>query len=340
MTRLHTVVLDDIAEAAKILQRGGLVAFPTETVFGLGVDATDEAAIAKLFAAKGRPSDNPLIVHVAELEHWPKVARAMPPIAERLFRKFAPGPLTVVLPKHPSIATAVTAGLDTVGLRIPNHAQARQLIAAAGVPIAAPSANRSGLPSGTTWQTVLEDLDGRIDAVLRGSTCEIGIESTVVDCVSDPPRLLRHGAVGFAELQAIAPDLVVYAPPVGRESEVNIAINSPGLRHPHYQPKAVIQLVDNAAQADRCMQSIPRTALELEKHLANCAYCGLDESKLASYLGACRRFATVERYAQELYEFMRLVDRQGIQNLYCQRPKDLGIGTALNDRLTRAAASN
>ena len=167
MTLLNTMVLDDVTEAAAILRRGGLVAFPTETVFGLGADATNPSALERLFAAKGRPSDNPLIVHVADVKQWPIVARIMPVVAERLLAKFAPGPLTVVLPKHSSICDSVTAGLDTVGLRIPNHPQARELLAAARVPIAAPSANRSGMPSGTTWQTVLEDLDGRIDAVLR-----------------------------------------------------------------------------------------------------------------------------------------------------------------------------
>ena len=271
---------------------------------------------------------------MAEVDQWPIVARARPVVAQRLLAKFAPGPLTVVLPKHPLICDSVTAGLDTVGLRIPNHPQARSLLAAAGAPIAAPSANRSGMPSGTTWQTVLEDLDGRIDAVLRGSTCAIGIESTVVDCVSEPPRLLRPGAISLAELQTVAPDLDVYVPIADHDS----TINSPGLRHPHYKPRAFVQLVEDANQADQMMKSQPQSATKLEKHLANCAYCGLDESKLASYLGASERFNSVDEYAHELYEFMRSVDRLGIQFLYCQRPVVSGIGAALNDRLTRAAS--
>lgn len=334
MTLLNTIVLDDISQAAEILRRGGLVAFPTETVFGLGADATNSHALEKLYAAKGRPSDNPLIVHVAGIDHWPMVARSMPEVAERLLAKFSPGPLTVVLPKHASICDTVTAGLDTVGLRIPNHTQARTLIAAAKVPIAAPSANRSGMPSGTTWQTVLEDLDGRIDAVLRGATCAIGIESTVVDCVSEPPRLLRPGAISFDELRSVAPGLRVYEP----ADQCDASINSPGLRHPHYKPTAIVQLVEDAAQADQLMKARPKSAAKLEQHLANCAYCGLDESKLSSYLGASRRFESVDEYAHELYEFMRTVDRLGIQNLYCQRPSLNGIGSALNDRLTRSAS--
>ncbi len=335
MTLLNTIVLDDISQAAAILRRGGLVAFPTETVFGLGADATNQNALEKLFAAKGRPSDNPLIVHIADVDQWPMVAREMPEVAQRMLAKFAPGPITVVLPKHASICDAVTAGLDTVGLRVPSHSQARALISAAGLPIAAPSANRSGMPSGTTWQTVLEDLDGRIDGVLRGSTCAIGIESTVVDCVSQPPRLLRPGAISLAELQTVAPELSVYLP----TDDQDATVNSPGLRHPHYKPSAVVQLVDNANQADNNMKSKRMSAEKLEQHLANCAYCGLDESKLVGYLGTSRHFESVEEYAHELYEFMRSVDRLGIQFLYCQRPVTSGIGAALSDRLTRAASS-
>ena len=334
MTQLNTLLLDDISQAAAILRGGGLVAFPTETVFGLGADATNADALARLFAAKGRPSDNPLIVHVDVVDHWPKVARAMPKVAERLLARFAPGPLTVVLPKHLSICDSVTAGLDTVGLRIPNHPQARSLLAAAGVPIAAPSANRSGLPSGTTWQTVLEDLDGRIDAVLRGSTCSIGIESTVVDCVGALPRLLRPGAIGLAELRTVAPELIGCM----ADDACDSTANSPGLRHPHYQPTAAVHLVESASEADQKMKRQPKSATQLEQHLANCAYCGLEDSKLTAYLGASRRFGSVDEYAREFYEFMRVVDRLGIQNLFCQRPTTLGIGAALNDRLSRAAS--
>jgi L-threonylcarbamoyladenylate synthase len=190
------------------------------------------------------------------------------------------------------------------------------------------------LPSGTTWQTVLEDLDGRIDAVLRGSTCSIGIESTVVDCISDPPRVLRLGAISLTDLQSVAPETVAY---VAGDSCGSPA-NSPGLRHPHYQPTALVRLVESAIEADQQMKSQAIGALKLEHHLANCAYCGLDESKLGGYLGASRQFINVEQYAQEFYEFMRSIDRLGIQFLYCQRPTASGIGAALNDRLTRAAS--
>jgi len=334
MNVLNTRLLDDVQQAAAILKRGGIVAFATETVFGLGADATNEVALQRLFEAKGRPCDNPLIVHIAEVGNWHSVASSMPVVAEQLLNRFAPGPLTVVLPKHPSISLAVTAGLETVGLRIPNHEQARQLLALAGVPIAAPSANRSGLPSGTTWQTVLEDLDGRVDAVLRGNTCDIGIESTVVDCTHDKPRLLRPGAISFADLQAVAPEIIDYSPNITQDPTVN----SPGLRHPHYRPHASVQIVASASEADQLMKFGRKSVSDLERHLANCAYCGLEESKLASYLGSHRHFKDLAEYAQSFYEFMRSVDRLGIEHLYCQRPPKDGLGAALADRLTRAAA--
>ena len=333
MTELVTELIDDVAQAAAILKRGGIVAFATETVFGLGADATNDDALQRLFAAKGRPSDNPLIAHIAHVSNWPCVASSMPRVAEQLLERFSPGPLTVVLPKHPAISRAVTAGLETVGLRIPKHEQARQLLALAGVPVAAPSANRSGLPSGTTWQTVLEDLDGRVDAILRGSTCDIGIESTVVDCTSDKPRLLRPGAISFLELQAVAPELIDYSPSITADATVN----SPGLRHPHYRPRATVHLVASALEADQQMKGGRKTVSELEQHLANCAYCGLEESKLATYLGAHRCFASLSEYAQNFFEFMRFVDRLEVEQLYCQLPSASGLGAALRDRLTRAA---
>lgn len=327
---MNTLVLTDIDQAAALLRSGGVVAFPTETVFGLGADATNAQAIQRLFNAKGRPSDNPLIVHLAARDHWPRVARSLPPIAARLLERFAPGPLTVVLPKQPAIQAAVTAGLDTVAMRIPAHSQARQLIELAGVPVAAPSANRSSRPSGTTWQSVLEDLDGLIDAVLCGDTCEVGIESTVVDCTTQPPRLLRPGAISLSRLQAIAPEIAI----ADRDSP---QVNSPGLRHPHYQPQAELQIVENAQQLERLLvERFPGP--DRERRLALCGYAGLDTTQLSHQLGLARQFASVESYARHFYEFLRGADRLGLQSIFCQAAPTGGLGDALNDRMRRAAA--
>ncbi len=338
MTARQTRVIDDVNEAAAILRSGGLVAFPTETVFGLGVDATNDEAIEKLFWAKGRPSDNPLIVHLADLNQWELVASTLPPVARELLEQFAPGPLTTVVPKQTSISMQVTAGLKTVGLRIPDHELARSLIRAAGIPVAAPSANRSGKPSGTTWQTVLEDLDGRIDAVVRGQTCAIGIESTVVDCVSHPPRMLRPGAISLQQLRSVVPDVEALHP----SEPSDAAMASPGIRHPHYQPHAMITLVENSHEAERLIQQRAGEGDEADRWYATSAYCGLDDGTRPMRFGMIRQFENLADYARGLYEFMRSVDRQGLSNLYCQRPAathaDSQLYAALLDRLERAAS--
>ena len=184
-----TKILNDAKQAGGLIRNGGLVAFPTETVYGLGADATNPQAIDNIFRAKGRPNNNPLIVHLASIDAWHLAARELPSHAVRLLDVFAPGPITIVLPKLERICDAATGGLSTVGIRIPASTMAREVCRAAGCPVAAPSANRSGKPSCTTWQAVLEDLDGAIDAVLQGDTCELGIESTVVDCTGRNPTI-------------------------------------------------------------------------------------------------------------------------------------------------------
>lgn len=310
------------ADAAAILRRGGLVAFPTETVFGLGVDATNPAAVERLFQAKGRPSDNPLIVHVAGVEDWPLAAAALPDSAAKLMAAYSPGPLTVVLPRRAEIAPRVSAGLDTVGLRVPRHPFAQEMLRLAGVPIAAPSANRSGRPSCTTWRSVLEDLDGRIDAVVCRDADGCGIESTVVDCTTEPPTLLRPGAVTLEDLRRIAPG----TRPAGDVSPG--AVRSPGLAHPHYQPRAKVVLVD-----------APPTAEELQGREA--AYCGIGASDQAiapsSPLSFVRHYADENEYAAGFYEFLREADRRGSPIIYVQLASENGIGAALRDRQRRAA---
>lgn len=326
-----TRVIDDISLAAAALNEGLLVAFPTETVYGLGVDATNPAAVARLFAAKGRPSDNPLIVHLADFDQWPKAASEISESAGRLMRAFSPGPITVVTRKNPKIVDAVTAGLSSVGIRIPNHQLAQSLLKECGLPIAAPSANVSGRPSCTTWQSVLEDMNGRIDFVLKGDICRIGIESTVVDCSCSPPRLLRAGAITREQILEHIPDLISW-----QAQDPDDLIPSPGLRHPHYQPRAVVVLVQSLYEL---------TALPSDD-LRHAAYAGvvspmadrlLETFPQLSRLMMHARFATIEIYMREFYEFLREADRKGAQRIFLQLAPDSGLGSALRDRQTRAA---
>ncbi|MFN7621581.1 MAG: L-threonylcarbamoyladenylate synthase, partial [Acidobacteriota bacterium] len=192
---MKTELTKSVESAARYIIEGEVVAFPTETVYGLGANIFNEAAIAKIFAAKGRPSDNPLIAHIATLDQLLSLAREIPPAARLLIDRFFPGPLTVVLPKLPAVPMIATAGLETIGVRMPDHPLAIELLRACGLPLVAPSANLSGRPSPTTWQAVLEDLEGRIACILQGEPTRVGLESTVVDCTAAVPTLLRAGAI-------------------------------------------------------------------------------------------------------------------------------------------------
>ncbi len=334
--QLATRRLNSIPEAAELLRAGRLVAFPTETVYGLGVDAYNTAAVERLFLAKGRPSDNPLIVHVASPQDWPRVARTMTESAAAFLAALSPGPLTVVLPKHPLISPLVTAGLDTVGVRIPACQQARELLQAVQRPIAAPSANRSGKPSCTTWQAVLEDLDGRIDALLQGTVSAVGLESTVVNCCGPVPVLLRAGAISLADLQAVVPETMTMQPTMLGTPQW---LASPGLRHPHYQPAARVQLVD--LWTEIALPDLPHllSQASIQPMIYKAAYAGLTPHPLAKQFELHATFATVEEYAAHFYEFLRRADRLQVEVIYLQRAGEEGIGHALRDRQQRAAGA-
>ncbi|MBX3420135.1 MAG: threonylcarbamoyl-AMP synthase [Pirellulaceae bacterium] len=338
MTITH--VTDDIGLAARALRDGGLVAFATETVYGLGVDATNAQAVRRLFEAKGRPTDNPLIVHLGGLDQWSLAAAELNEVAQRLLTAFAPGPLTVVVRKQPAIVDAVTAGLNTVGLRIPNHSQAIQLLRLAGHPIAAPSANRSGRPSCTTWQSVLEDLDGRVDYILKGPDCAIGIESTVVDCTGPVPRELRSGAITFDQLRGVVANLRACQPQTSDQPPT-----SPGRRHAHYQPSAPVKLLESMSE----LCELPPAALR-DCTLAELIDSASVKSRWPAQAGdqtlgvvgdKCfllhRRFASISEYMQGFYEFLRESDRLGAALIYVHVPPHNDKSAALRDRQKRAA---
>lgn len=305
----------DPAEAAQFLIRGGLVAFPTETVYGLGANIFDDVAIAKIFEAKRRPADNPLIAHVASIDQIAELGRAISPSAQLFIDSFFPGPLTVVLPRSERVPMIATAGLQTIGVRMPRFSLANKFLTACGIPVVAPSANLSGRPSPTTWQSVMEDLDGRIDCILQGDPTEIGLESTVVDCTGDVPMLLRQGAISLAELKSVVPETIEY------QSFKDESPRSPGLKHRHYSPTARVVISDLKFEISNFKSS---------------AFIGI--SRTEHSFEVVKECASVEEYAHSVFEFFRECDRLGIQTIYCEEVPETGIGAALMDRLRRAAA--
>ena len=313
---MKTVITRQPERAAAAVITGGVCAFPTETVYGLGANVFDEDAVRLIFRAKGRPGDNPLIVHVAEKSQIDEVARRIPLSAQRLIEAFFPGPLTVVLPKRPEVPDVVTAGLDTVGVRMPTHPVARKFLTVCGFPVAAPSANRSGRPSPTTWQAVLRDLDGRLTGLLQGPRAPVGLESTVVDCTGRVPVLLRPGAITLEQLRKVVPGTrTATARDVKRG-------RSPGLRHRHYAPEAGLVI------SDQC----PVISKERRKD----AYIGLHPPRGVRWKmkKSCR---DVETYARELFHFFRACDAAGVKTIVCEAVPEQGLGMALMDRIRRAA---
>lgn len=325
-----------IEEAAAVLRNGGLVAFPTETVYGLGANALSEEAVRGIFSVKGRPSDNPLIVHLASAGDLPRVARNLPPAGTKLAERFWPGPLTLILPKRPAVPFVTTAGLDTVAVRVPSHPVAHRLISRAGVPIAAPSANLSGRPSLTSPSHLVRELSGRVDVILLGGDSPIGLESTVVDVAARPPRVLRPGGLTLERIRQVIPS--VRAPPLGASSPEGDGhpARSPGLRHRHYAPRARLTLF---------VGPIPHVWAALERRRRELARAGVSSALLVSsespvrgrgvwVLGSRRRPSAV---ARRLFSALRDADAQGVQEMLVEGLPMRGLGFAVRERLLRAA---
>ena len=311
---MHTILTKSPIEAAEFIKRGGTVAFPTETVYGLGANVFDERAIEKIFAAKQRPNDNPLIAHVGNLEQIKLLVSEINETAEKFIKAFFPAPLTLVLPKAKRVPLSATANLLTIGVRMPRNQLALEFLQACKTPLVAPSANLSGKPSPTVWQAVYEDLNGRIECILQGEPTEIGIESTVVDCTSDFPLVLRAGAITLEDLQTIVPETKIH------NRQENEQPKSPGLKHRHYSPRAKVILVNTRFQ-------IPDSGLK--------AFVGLTEpDENFDLIKIC---VSAEDYAHSLFDFYRQCDRRGIEEIFCQTVDETGIGLALMDRLKRAA---
>lgn len=320
------------ALAADILRRGGLVAIPTETVYGLGADGLNPEAVDKIFAAKGRPGDNPLILHVTGPEQLPRFCHDIPDAAYLLAQRFWPGPLTMVLPANACVPRRTTGGLSTVAIRCPKTAVTREIIRLAGVPIAAPSANLSGKPSTTTARHVLDDHDGRIDAVVDGGPCAVGVESTIVDLTEARPRLLRPGGVTPEELTQVLGDLVI-DPAVTAPLRQDAVVRAPGMKYRHYAPQEPVLIVSGSRE---------KAAAYIRAHFSPGDRVLCFEEELPLYEGcdplSYGREADVASLSAGLFAALRILDSPAVGKVFARCPVGGGVAYAVQNRLQKAAA--
>ena len=323
---------EDIAAAAALIRAGELVAIPTETVYGLGADALNPGAVAKIYEAKGRPSDNPLIIHVPRDLSWlERYCVDVPPLAFALARRFWPGPLTMILKRNPVVPNRTTGGLDTVGIRCPDHPVTRAIIARADVPIAAPSANTSGRPSCTTAEQVLEDVGGKIAAVVDGGPCAVGVESTILDLTCMPPRLLRPGGMPLEELRAVCGEIAI-DPAVLRQMGEGERPRAPGMKYRHYAPRAALTVFTGPAAA---------TAAAIARRAG--AGCGVIcfQEYTDRFPGAVVVSLGPEgdwqEQARRVFSALRQFDSTDVKAIYAQCPPSKGLGLAVANRLKKAA---
>ncbi|HEY9886025.1 MAG TPA: L-threonylcarbamoyladenylate synthase [Vampirovibrionales bacterium] len=315
---LDTILTDDISKAAELLKQGQIVAFPTETVFGLGALYNNKNAIQNIYKVKGRPSDNPLIVHISNFSQVQLLAKEVPRYAELLMQHFWPGPLTLILNKQSTVPAYTTSGLSTIAIRFPNAKIAQRLIELAGSPLVAPSANLSGKPSSTKHHHVIKDFDTLIPCILKGQS-EYGIESTVIDCTQEKPIILRTGSVTKEQINNLGIQL--------NENMHNPAEKplSPGMKYKHYAPKAKVVVI--SAQELNGLSVLGNKV----------AFIGLVQSSV-NFAKKCL-CNNLEEYAEQLYDFFRSADEEGVEIIYCQKTSGKGLGSALNNRIEKAAGN-
>ena len=313
----------DLARASNILRSGGLVAIPTETVYGLGANALDKEACLKIFAAKGRPADNPLIVHIAHKEQLADIVSEINENAKKLMDAFWPGPLTIVMKKSDKIPCEVSAGLDTVAVRMPSHSVAHKLLEMCELPIAAPSANTSGKPSPTTANHVFEDMNGRIDAIIDGGACNVGLESTVIDVTEDVPKLLRPGGVTYEQLCDVLGNVIK-----NYEFKDGEVPKSPGVKYKHYAPKADVFVIKG--------DYVKYINFTRDKYTKIGVLCHnkykFPENCIVRYMGD-----NPEEYANSLFSNLRDFDKENVDIIFAEDIDDKGINLAVSNRLYKAA---
>ena len=322
---------DAIAAAAAIIRRGGLLGIPTETVYGLGADALNEDAVRRIFEAKGRPQDNPLILHVPSADWLDRYCQDVPPAAYRLAERFWPGPLTMILPRRPIVPLRTTGGLETVGVRCPDHPVTLAIIEAAGVPVAAPSGNTSGRPSPTTARHMMDDMLGKIDGIVDGGPCAVGVESTIIDLTVQPPRLLRPGGLPLEALEQALGEVAV-DDAVRRKMGEGERPRAPGMKYRHYAPRAAVTVVTGPAR---------RSAAYIQAHLPERAgvicfdeYAPLFTGHIVHRLGSANDTLA---QAQHVFDALRTFDDTDVPEIYAQCPDESGLGLAVSNRLKKAA---
>ena len=322
-----------VKKAAGLLKKGEVVAIPTETVYGLAANAFDEKAVEKIFIAKGRPSDNPLIVHISELSQWAELVESIPENALALARAFWPGPLTIILKKSSLIPLRTSGGLDTVGVRMPLHPTARAIISAAGVPLAAPSANNSGKPSTTTAEHCLHDLDGKIPLIIDSGECSVGVESTVVTLVPKVPRVLRPGGISLEMLADVLGKVEVDDAVLSKLADGAVAA-SPGMKYKHYSPNAKVSIVKGSFESFKTFVEAQK-----EKDVLALVFEGEGKKLSVPFIEYGKENDGASQ-ARKIFSALRRVDETGAKLVYARFPEKDGVGLAVLNRLIRAAAFN
>lgn len=323
---------EDILKCAEILKGDGIVAIPTETVYGLAGNALKGESVKKIFAAKGRPSDNPLIVHISDISQWAALVKDIPERAMALAEKFWPGPLTIILPKSKIIPDEICGGLDTVAVRMPSNETARAIIDACSFPLAAPSANTSGKPSPTTAQHVMADLDGKIDAIVDGGSCFVGIESTVISLKDDVPRLLRPGGITPEMLKEVLGEIIIDDAVYNKLSEGAVAA-SPGMKYKHYSPAAKVILIKGSY--DKYVEYV---RANLTDSTALLCFEGEELQDIPSVTYGKRDDPSSQ--AKHIFDSLRALDKIGAKTVYARFPESEGVGLGVFNRLVRAAGFN
>lgn len=326
-----------IKRGAEIINNGGLVAFPTETVYGLGANALDEEAVKKIFIAKGRPQDNPLIVHVNKKEDIYNLTQDISEVAKKIIDEFFPGPITVILNKSTCIPNVTSAGLDTIGIRMPKNEIALKIIEESGVPIAAPSANISGRPSPTDVKRCVEDLNGRVECIIGGNNSIVGVESTIVDCTVEPPCILRPGKVTLEELKGVCEEIYI-DPAIMKKPSETLKPKAPGMKYRHYAPNAQVKIIKG--NLDKTIAKINEMLLNYIDEDKTVGILATDETKenykegIVFSLGSRTDLNVI---AKNLFETLRTLDDQKVDIILSEAFDEVGVGVAIMNRLNKSA---